>query len=57
VHQAPFVDGGGWADRIGSTWVFNAGQQPGPVPPHIAVDLTGCRAVWTWAEDRAEVHL
>jgi Icc-related predicted phosphoesterase len=57
VHQAPFVDGGGWADRIGSTWVFNAGQQPGPVPAHIAVDLTGCTAVWTSAEDRAEVHL
>ena len=31
VHQAPFVPGGGWVDRIGTTWVFNAGQQPGPV--------------------------
>jgi Icc-related predicted phosphoesterase len=57
VHQAPFVDGGGWADRIGSTWVFNAGQQPGPVPAHVAVDLSEGTAVWTSAAGRAEVEL
>lgn len=57
VHQAPFVDGGGWADKIGSTWVLNAGQQPGPVPAHVEVDLDAGTAVWTSATDRAEVAL
>ena len=59
VHQAPFADGGGWADRVGSTWVFNAGQQGGPVPAHVTVDLDldAGTAVWTSAEGRAEVDL
>ena len=57
VHQAPFADGGGWADRVGSTWVFNAGQQAGPVPAHVTVDLDAGTAVWTSAEGRAEVDL
>lgn len=57
VHQAPFVDGGGWADRIGSTWVLNAGQQLGPVPAHVEVDLDAGMAVWTSATDRAEISL
>ena len=35
VHQSPFVDGGSWIDRIGSTWVVNAGRQRGPIPTHI----------------------
>lgn len=39
VHQAPFTDGGGRVDRIGPTWVLNAGQQAGPVPARIEVDL------------------
>ena len=32
VHQSPFMPDGAWIDRIGSTTVFNAGRQPGPVP-------------------------
>ena len=32
VHQAPFVAGGRWVDRIGDTWVFNMGQQIGEAP-------------------------
>ena len=55
VHQAPFVSGGGWVDRIGPTWVLNAGQQPGPVPARVEVDLDVGAAVWTSADDRAEV--
>jgi Icc-related predicted phosphoesterase len=47
VHQPPFHPDGGWADRIGSTWVFNAGQQPGPEPSHIVVDLDRASASWT----------
>ena len=62
VHQAPFVPGGGWADRIGATWVFNAGQQAGPVPARIEIDLPDgagapATAVWTSAVDHAEVEL
>ncbi len=30
VHQSPFSRGGAWADRIGRTWVFNAGHQDRP---------------------------
>ena len=46
VHQSPFVADGSWADRIGSTWVFNAGHQIGPVPSHIVIDTDGPRAFW-----------
>jgi len=40
VHQAPFVPGGGWADRIGTTWVFNPGQQAGPAPACVEMVMT-----------------
>ncbi len=46
VHQSPFVPDGSWADRIGNTWVFNAGHQVGPVPSHVVVDLDEARAFW-----------
>ncbi|MGE0612462.1 MAG: metallophosphoesterase [Hyphomicrobiales bacterium] len=46
VHQAPFVSGGAWAERIGATWVFNAGQQIGPAPTHIIFDLKEGKAAW-----------
>jgi Icc-related predicted phosphoesterase len=46
VHEAPFKSDGSWADRIGHTWVFNAGHQIGKVPAHIAFDLTERRASW-----------
>ncbi len=38
VHQSPFIPDGSWVDRIGPTWVFNAGQQPGALPTHIVID-------------------
>ncbi|MDT4961771.1 MAG: hypothetical protein QOF87_1418 [Pseudonocardiales bacterium] len=57
VHQAPFVDGGGWADRIGDTWVFNAGQQPGPVPSHIVIDVSAQEATWFASTERQTVRL
>ena len=50
VHQSPFVDGGSWADRIGSTWVFNSGQQIGPTPANIALHLTQGEAIWSSLE-------
>jgi len=46
VHQSPFKPDGAWTDRIGSTWVFNAGQQIGPVPARIELDLEASQAVW-----------
>lgn len=46
VHESPFKDAGGWADRIGDTWVFNAGRQIGPVPVRVEIDLDEREAVW-----------
>lgn len=46
VHQPPFRPDGAWADRIGRTWVFNPGQQMGPVPVRIELDLATGAAAW-----------
>lgn len=46
VHQSPFVPNGSWADRIGDSWIFNAGHQIGPVPAHVVVDTDTPRAYW-----------
>ncbi|MDG2306633.1 MAG: metallophosphoesterase [Candidatus Binatia bacterium] len=46
IHQSPFRKGGSWVDRIGSTWVFNAGKQIGPVPCHIVFDTEDGSATW-----------
>ncbi len=46
IHQAPWVDGGSWHDRLGSTVVFNPGRQIGPVPPHIRIDTDAGTAEW-----------
>jgi Icc-related predicted phosphoesterase len=46
IHQAPWVEGGSWNDRLGSSWVFNAGKQRGPVPAHITVDTEAMTAEW-----------
>jgi Icc-related predicted phosphoesterase len=46
VHESPFKSDGSWMDRIGNTWVFNAGHQIGKVPAHIEFDLTAQQAKW-----------
>jgi Icc-related predicted phosphoesterase len=46
VHEAPFASGGSWVERIGDTWVFNAGKEIGDVPAHICVDTVRREAVW-----------
>ncbi len=46
IHQAPWVEGGSWYARLGDTWVFNAGKQLGPVPPHITIDTEAGTADW-----------
>jgi hypothetical protein len=47
VHEAPFAAGGGWLDRIGSTWIVNCGRQIGPVPTHVVIDTETAHASWT----------
>jgi Icc-related predicted phosphoesterase len=46
IHQAPWVDGGSWHAQLGKTWVFNAGKQIGPIPPHITIDTESGTAEW-----------
>jgi hypothetical protein len=46
VHESPFKSDGSWNDRIGNTWVFNAGHQIGKVPAFMELDLTLQRAKW-----------
>ena len=46
VHESPFKPDGSWIDRIGTTWVLNAGNQRGPVPARIEIDLGRRRASW-----------
>ena len=46
VHQSPFVNGGSWIDRIGSTWIFNAGYEYGERPPHVLIDTQVGEAAW-----------
>jgi Icc-related predicted phosphoesterase len=46
IHQAPFDGAGSWADRMGSTWIFNAGRQIGPTPAHVAIHTEQREALW-----------
>lgn len=46
VHNAPFLPGGAWIDRLGSTIVTNAGRQTGDVPAHIVIDTEKPAALW-----------
>jgi Icc-related predicted phosphoesterase len=46
VHQSPFIPDGSWFDRMGKTWVFNAGLQPGRPPTYIVLDLAEQKAFW-----------
>jgi Icc-related predicted phosphoesterase len=57
IHQSPFVKDGSWADRIGSTWVFNAGHQFGAPPAHIVLETTAREAVWISAAGVQTVRL
>jgi Icc-related predicted phosphoesterase len=55
IHQAPYVTGGGWVERRGSTLLFNSGHQTGPVPAHVRLDLGGGTARWWSFQDSGEV--
>ncbi len=57
VHEPPFKPAGAWADRIGDTWVFNAGRQIGPVPARIEIDLDTGSASWWSLLGGEDLHL
>ncbi len=57
VHQPPFKPDGGWADRIGPTWVFNPGRQIGAVPTRVEIDFDAQRARWTSLMGVEEIDL
>ncbi|WP_316188234.1 MULTISPECIES: metallophosphoesterase [unclassified Bradyrhizobium] len=46
VHQSPFITDGSWFDRVGETWVFNTGRQPGRPPTYMVLDTDEGRAFW-----------
>ena len=47
VQQSPFEDDGRWIDRVGTSLVFNAGRQIGPVPTYIEIDTDAQHARWS----------
>lgn len=54
IHEAPFRSGGGWMERVGSTALFNAGRQIGPVPARIELDFAQNLARWITFEGAEE---
>ncbi len=57
VHQSPFIPDGSWFDRIGDTWAFNTGLQPGRPPVYIVLDIDDGRAFWLSATDAQCIDL
>ena len=57
VHQSPFIHDGSWFDRLGDTWVFNTGLQPGRPPVYIVLDLDDAKAFWLPAGDARYIDL
>lgn len=57
IHQAPFVADGSWADRLGSTWIFNSGRQYGAPPAYIVIDTTLGEALWISAMGAQSLRL
>ncbi|WP_315775076.1 MULTISPECIES: metallophosphoesterase [unclassified Bradyrhizobium] len=57
VHQSPFIKDGSWFDRVGETWVFNTGRQPGRPPAYMVLDTDEGRAFWLAAGQAEWVDL
>jgi Icc-related predicted phosphoesterase len=57
VHTAPFCPGGSWIDRLGRTWVFNAGFQIGPAPASLVLDTFEKAVLWSSTGRREYVGL
>lgn len=55
IHDSPFIEGGSWIARLGSTWVMNPGHTIGPVPAHVVIDTdTGAADWWSPYGDAGE---
>ncbi len=50
IHEAPYRNGGSWIDRVGDTWLFNAGNQIGDIPAVIEIDFDKPLARWITME-------
>jgi Icc-related predicted phosphoesterase len=46
IHEAPYQRGGSWIERVGDTWLFNAGGQIGDVPARVEIDFKRQAARW-----------
>jgi Icc-related predicted phosphoesterase len=57
IHNAPFYPEGSWVDRLGETWVFNAGRQIGQEPSHVILDLDAMTACWVSMEGVSSQNL
>ena len=57
VHESPFITEGSWFDRLGDTWVFNTGLQPGRPPTFIVLDFDDGTAFWLAAEAAQSIDL
>jgi Icc-related predicted phosphoesterase len=57
VHQSPFIAEGSWFDRLGATWVFNTGLQPGRPPVYMVLDFDEGAAFWLPAGDAQMIDL
>jgi hypothetical protein len=57
VHESPFKSDGSWADRIGHTWIFNAGNQIGLVPARVELDFTKRHARWVALLGTEDINL
>ena len=57
IHEAPFTTEGAWAERRGTTWLFNAGLVGGDRPAFIELDVNQGRASWWSAVGSGAVDL
>jgi Icc-related predicted phosphoesterase len=57
VHQSPFRKGGSWVDKLGDTWVFNAGREMAPSPCHVIIDTEAMTADWSSGAGQERVGL
>ena len=46
IHESPFKNEGSWFDKLGNTWVLNAGSHIGDIPAHIIIDTDEKVIVW-----------
>lgn len=57
IHNAPFYAKGAWIDRLGKTWVLNAGRQFGQQPTYVVLDFDRMTARWISAEEELSQDL